>query len=85
VACMSQKALEAALGKLVCDTSFRWAFHRCPEEAVAREGFELTPVELGSLYKIELEALDAFAANIDDRVRHAAESRPRVRKRSAMK
>ena len=82
---MSQKALEAALGKLVCDTSFRLAFDRCPEDAVAREGFELNPVELGSLHRIDLEALEAFAVHVDDRVRHAVEPRPRVRKRSAMK
>jgi hypothetical protein len=82
---MSQRALEGALGKLVCDSSFRLAFHRCPEEAVARKGFELTPVELSSLHKIEIEALEAFAAHLDDRVQLAAESRPRVRKRSAMK
>jgi len=82
---MSQRALEAALGKLVCDSSFRLAFHRRPEEAVARAGFELTPVELGSLHKIEIEALETFAAHLDDRVQVAAESRPRARKKSAIR
>jgi hypothetical protein len=77
---MSQPALEAALGKLVCNSSFRSAFHGRPEEAVAREGFELTPVELGSLHKIELDAFETLAAHLDDRVRVAVELRPQVRK-----
>jgi len=79
---MSQCALEAALGKLVCDSSFRFTFHRDPEEAVARAGFELTPVELGSLHKIEIEAIEAFATHVDDRVQLAIESRPRPRSRT---
>jgi len=81
---MSQRSLEAALGKLVCDSGFRLTFHRNPEEAVARAGFELTPVELGSLHKIDLEAIEAFALHVDDRVQLAVESRPMLRTRAAV-
>jgi hypothetical protein len=81
---MSQRALEAALGKLVCDSGFRLAFLRDPEETVARAGFELTPVELGSLHKIEHEAIEAFAVHVDDRVQLAVESRPRSRAKTAI-
>jgi hypothetical protein len=82
---MSQRAVEAALGKLVCDSSFRSDFYRDAETAAASAGFDLTPVELTSLHKIELDALEAFAAQLDERVQLAVEPRPRPRKKSAIR
>jgi hypothetical protein len=68
---MSQRALEAALGKLICDDGFRREFYEDAEGAVARAGFLLTPVELSSLYKIDIEAIETFVSHVDDRVRRA--------------
>ncbi|HVN87197.1 MAG TPA: Os1348 family NHLP clan protein [Candidatus Binatia bacterium] len=80
---MSQRALEAALGKLICDDGFRREFYDDAEGAVARAGFLLTPVELSSLYKIDLEAIEAFVPHVDDRVRRAEENHGRRRPRPA--
>ena len=80
---MSQRALEAALGKLICDDGFRREFYDDAEGAVARAGFLLTPVELSSLYKIDLEAIEAFVPHVDDRVRRAEENHARRRSRPA--
>ncbi|MBI4516751.1 MAG: hypothetical protein HY699_13150 [Deltaproteobacteria bacterium] len=68
---MSQRAVEAALGKLICDDSFRRDFYQDAEAAAARAGFFLTPIELASLHKIEPEAIEVFVAHVDDRVRRA--------------
>lgn len=73
---MSQRALEAALGKLVCDDTFRRAFYDDAEVEAARAGFQLTWVELNSLRKISRNALDRFASHLDDRVRRAEEPVP---------
>ena len=68
---MTQRALEAALGKLICDDAFRREFAEDAEDAIAREGFVLSPTELTSLYKIGRQALEDFAHLVDDRVRRA--------------
>lgn len=66
---MSQSALEAALGKLICDEDFRKAFFQDAEEAAQVAGFDLTPVELSSLHRIEPGAIQQFAQQLDERVR----------------
>jgi len=68
---MTQRAFEAALGKLICDDGFRREFVADAEAAIAREGFVLSPTELTSLYKIGPQTLEDFARFIDDRVRRA--------------
>ena len=68
---MTQRAFEAALGKLICDDGFRREFGEDGERAAAREGFVLSPTELTSLYKIGPHALENFARVVDDRVRRA--------------
>ena len=70
---MSQRALEAALGRLVCDEGFRRDVYADAETATARAGFRLTRVEFNSLRKIEPATLNRFAAQLDDRVRRAEE------------
>jgi len=80
---MSQRALESALGKLICDDGFRREFYEDAEGAVARAGFLLTPVELSSLYKIDLDAIETFVPYVDDRVRRAEEDHRRGRPRPA--
>jgi hypothetical protein len=68
---MTQRALEAALGKLICDDAFRREFAEDAEGTIGREGFVLSPTELTSLYKIGRQALEDFARLVDDRVRRA--------------
>ncbi len=80
---MSQRALEAALGRLICDDGFRREFYEDAEGAVARAGFLLTPVELSSLFRIDMEAIEVFVANVDDRVRRAEETSRRRRPKPA--
>ena len=70
---MSQRAIESALGKLICDDAFRREFLTDPESAVVRAGFQLTPIELSCLSKIEAAAIEGFAFQIDDRIRRAEE------------
>ncbi len=79
---MSQRAVEAALGKLLCDDGFRHEFYQDAEATLARVGLVLTPVELSSLYKIKLEEIEDFAAHLDERVRRAGEAVQRRRARS---
>ncbi len=70
---MSQRAVEAALGKLICDEAFRREFLTDPEGAVVRAGFQLTPIELSCVSKIDAAAIETFAVHIDDRIRRAEE------------
>lgn len=70
---MSQRVFEAALGRLICDDAFRREFFEDPEGTMIREGLQLTGVEFGSLCKTSLEAVEAFVAHVDDRVRRAGE------------
>ena len=70
---MSQRAFEAALGKLICDDAFRRDFLDDPEMTAMRAGFELTSVERASLRKIDPDALEVFVTYVDDRVRRAEE------------
>ncbi len=76
---MSQRAVEAALGKLICDGAFRSEFHNDAEGAAVQAGFDLTPVELASLHRIGIEALEAFASSVDDRVQRAADPVPQAK------
>jgi len=70
---MSQGALEAALGKLICDDTFRRDFYSDAESAATQAGFRLTAVELGSLRKIAPQAIEKFVVHVDDCVRRAEE------------
>ncbi|HXQ20188.1 MAG TPA: Os1348 family NHLP clan protein [Candidatus Acidoferrales bacterium] len=70
---MSQRAFEAALGKLICDDAFRKEFCEDPEGTMTRAGFQLTSVELSSLRRMDMEAIEALVGQVDDRVRRAEE------------
>ncbi len=70
---MSQRALEAALGRLICDDAFRQAFFEDSEGASLRAGLQLTPLELRSLRKIQVEVIERFTPHVDDCVRRAQE------------
>jgi hypothetical protein len=66
---MSQGAVEATLGRLLCDDAFRQEFFEDAETATARAGLRLTAVELGSLQRIGRRAIEQFVGHLDDRVR----------------
>jgi hypothetical protein len=68
---MSQRSLEAALGRLICDDAFRREFYGDAKVAVMRAGFELTTVEIGSLRRIASDTVENLARQVDDRVRRA--------------
>lgn len=69
---MSQKALEAALGRLLCDDAFRRAFSEDSEVASLHVGLQLTPLELRSLRRIRAE-VERFAPHLDDCIRRVEE------------
>jgi len=76
---VSQHALETALGRLICDDTFRREFFRDAEGAALRVGLKLTPIELTSLRKINLATIESLARMVDDRIRRAEEPEPRRR------
>jgi len=70
---MSQKATEAALGRLLCDDEFRKEFFDHDGEAVIRFGVELTDVEMRSLQGISRNSIEKLARGLDDRIRRVGE------------
>jgi len=70
---MSQYAVEAAMGRLICDEAFRSDFRKNPGATAERAGLRLTPVELASLRTVSLGAIERLAASVDDRIRRAGE------------
>lgn len=77
---VSQHALEAVLGKLICDEAFRREFYNDAEQATLRCGLRLTLIELSSLRKIRLSSIESLARHMDDRIRRAEEPEPRRRR-----
>lgn len=73
---MSQKATEAALGRLICDDAFRRSFYEDPCTAAARYGLDLTEIEMASLRSVSRELIIGLAERLDDRIRRADEGRP---------
>ncbi|RMD84627.1 MAG: putative modified peptide [Candidatus Dadabacteria bacterium] len=70
---MSQCAVEAAMGRLICDDAFRAAFRKDPEAALARAGLKLTAIEFASLRKVSLTSIERLASVLDGRIRRAGE------------
>ncbi|MFN7956108.1 MAG: Franean1_4349 family RiPP [bacterium] len=76
---MSQRHVEKLLGRLVLDEELRQRFFVDRHAALAdlaREGVELTPVELDAVAAIEPRDLDRFAAGIDRRIHKASLANP---------
>jgi hypothetical protein len=70
---VSQRATEAALGRLICDDGFRREFYRDAAAAMARFGLYLTAVEMESLLQLSSHVVDRIAQSLDDRIRRADE------------
>ena len=69
---MTQKSVETVIGKLASDEALRAAFRRDRMAAIGslqREGLELTPLEVGSLARLEVDALDRLAETLDPRLK----------------
>ena len=68
---MSQKSVEAVIGRLATDEEFRGRFHE-NRSAVLVEllaaGLELTPVEQRALLDLDAGACDRFAKRLDPRI-----------------
>jgi len=70
---VSQRATEAALGRLICDDGFRREFFQDAAAAMARLGLYLTEVELDSLRRLSSQTIERIALSLDDRIRRADE------------
>jgi hypothetical protein len=66
---MSQAAVERVLGKLVTDEAFRDRFFRDPAVTSFSAGCELSQGELDALTRLPVQAIAAFSACLDDRIR----------------
>jgi ribosomal protein S18 acetylase RimI-like enzyme len=68
---MSHKSVEAVIGKLATDEGFRRRFvgnALAALDELRQRGIELTPVEIQALAALDLDAVSAFAGNIDGRL-----------------
>ena len=71
---MTHKSVESVIGKLATDEGFRRRFLEDPPstlDALRREGWELTAVEIQGLVGIDSRAIDRFARIIDRRLQKA--------------
>jgi hypothetical protein len=68
---MSQKNVEAVIGRLATDEGFRRRFHEdraALVEALVAEGVELTATERRALLDLDVTACERFAALLDPRL-----------------
>lgn len=65
------KHVELLIGRLATDAVLRRRFALCPDHVLLEQGLELNAVELAALSRLDADALDAFAATLDQRLRKA--------------
>lgn len=63
---MSQRELEAVIGRAIVDQEFRMALFANPTAALA--GYELTEAEVAALRMVDAESLDACGGGLGCRV-----------------
>jgi hypothetical protein len=63
---MSQRELEAVIGRAIVDQEFRMALFANPTAALA--GYELTEAEVAALRSVDAESLDECSSNIARRI-----------------
>lgn len=71
--------VEVLIGRLATDLGLQSRFSKRPSEALREQALELTEVELEALAALPPDALRAFSARLDSRIRKAsleAETRP---------
>ena len=69
---MTQKSVEMVIGKLASDEELRAAFRRdrmAAIRALQLQGLELTPLEIGSLARLDVDAFDQLAGTLDPRLK----------------
>jgi len=72
---MSQKSVEAVIGRLATDEELRARFREAPERTLrdlAEQGLVLTPTEIASLVSCGRRCVDAIAEVIDPRLEKAS-------------
>ena len=72
---MSQRAVEALLGRLITDATFRRWFHQEPTEACLAGAFEVTSREVEALLALQGSRIDDFAKLLDPRIVRVAITR----------
>lgn len=68
---MSQKHVEAVIGRLATDEAFRLRFQQdraAVLDALVAEGVHLTPVERRALLDLDFTACERFAKGLDPRI-----------------
>lgn len=68
---MSQRSVEAVIGRLATDEAFRRRFHAdraAALDALAAEGLELTATERRALLDLDVTACERFADRLDPRI-----------------
>jgi hypothetical protein len=72
---MSQRSVEAVIGRLATDEDLRRRFREAPERVLrelAADGLELTTTEVASLVACGRRCVDAIAGVIDPRLEKAS-------------
>ena len=69
---MSQRAVEAVLGRLVTDSEFRVRFFSDPAEVCRENDIVLTATEKAALLRIDVPALHRLAVTLDSKIVRAA-------------
>jgi hypothetical protein len=64
---MSQRELEAVIGRAILDQEFRMALFA--DRAVALDGYELTEAEVAAVRMVDAESLDGCAMILEGRIR----------------
>jgi hypothetical protein len=70
---MSHRHVETLIGRLATDPGLRRRFANDPQAVLDefRVGGDLTRVELEALAAMDADAIDRFAASLDERIRKA--------------
>jgi hypothetical protein len=69
---MSQRAVEAALGRLITDVEFRVRFFAEPAEVCRENDIVLTAREMTALLHVNAQSLHQLAAHLDPKIVRAA-------------